>query len=141
MKENFMKQFFIILVVTLLGGWFICGPFCPFCVEKHIDEGSCDQSCETRGSQGHSDLHSECVSHHQDVCHHCGREQVSNHFHQRLVFSLPGKSRTGECPLIVTALTAKSAAYFQLMEIEPYFAPAGGSNLSLESLRCVIMLA
>lgn len=141
MKEMFYKVFFVFLFFSLLGSWFIWGLFCPFCIETDADEGSCDEFCETHSFHEHSNLHSGCESHHQDECHHCSRESVKFHTHQKYIFTLPDRSRVGENFLTATVLTGKAAAVFQFTEIGTAVVSAGAVNLSLEFLNFVIMIA
>ncbi|MBN2185397.1 MAG: hypothetical protein JW746_08725 [Candidatus Krumholzibacteriota bacterium] len=140
MKKILHKTLFIFLAVSLFGGWFIWGPFCPFCVDADIAGSSCEGSCNTHGLDEHFGSGHGCGSHHQDECRNCSGEFVKLHIHEKFVFTLSDRSRTGENPLTVTALSGKAAAGFQFREIEPVVVASAAVCLSLESLRSVVML-
>ena len=134
------KVLFTFLIISLFGGWFIWGPFCPFCIDTDAGEGSCEESRETCGLHEDSESDHQCGFHNQDECRNCSGEFAKLHIHEKFVFTLSGKFRAGENPLAAAALTGKTAAVFQFRETEPVVVSADAIYLSLESLFSVVML-
>ncbi|MBN2071176.1 MAG: hypothetical protein JW814_06930 [Candidatus Krumholzibacteriota bacterium] len=141
MRDKIKKRQIAFLSLMLIGNWFIWGIYCPSCLETNTGEGLHGRFCLEAAEEDHSDIHQECCRHDHEDHPHQAMDSVKSHDHQKLVFTLPGRSWTGEDPLVAVSIAGRTADDFQFVESRLSRAPEDTACLRLDSLQSVVMLA